>query len=64
MASLRVSSLKLEIAKSSPVKPTLTGAGILASAVGYFAVSAVLLEVMLYMNHIPGAQLAMKVLEG
>jgi Zn-dependent protease len=64
MASLKVSSLKLEIAKSSPIKPTLNGLGIIASAVGYFAISAVLFWVMFYMNHIPGAQLAMKVLEG
>ena len=61
---LGVSMYKWGRAQLSPVKPTLTGAGILASAVGYFAVSAMLLEVMLYMNHIPGAQLAMKVLEG
>lgn len=55
---------KLQSLRESPGMPSLSGRGVVMSAVGYVVVAGALWGLMLYMSHIPGAKLAMDVLKG
>lgn len=52
-----------ELLRTNP-KPLLSGYGLAASAFSYLLVAGSLWGLMHYMNHVPGADLAMKVLMG
>jgi len=54
----------LERINQDDPKPLLTGFGVAASAASYLLTAGALWGLMYYMNHIPGAALAMKVLMG
>lgn len=53
---------ELEVLRNSPGMPVLDRRGIAMSTAGYFMLAGLLWGLMFYMNHVPGAQLAMKVL--
>lgn len=61
---IRGKERELEALRNAPLMPSLDGRGIATSAVSYFVVAGVLWGLMFYMSHIPGAALALKVLEG